>query len=203
MNEKRLVLDILAGKKKAINYFYKNYKPELSRYISKKISNSKDGEEILHDTFLSALDSLPIFKFNSSLLTWLKAIARHEVIDFYRKKKIKTLVFSRFPFLEKLIDKALSPELALQEKETKEKIFATFKALSEGYSEILRLKYIEGQTYAEIAEKLGKSVKAVESKLGRARLAFQKEYAKEYKTNTFKDWKILNSSFNKGELPFK
>lgn len=195
MGEKELVKEILRGKKKAINKFYQAHQNKLLIFISKKVANKKDAEEILQDVFISALDSLPLFEFNSSLLTWLKAIAHHETVDFFRRKKLKTIVFSRFPFLERLVDQALSPELALQEKEMKQKILATFKNLSEGYAQILRLKYIEGLSMAEIAQKLGKTVKAVESKLSRARLAFQKEYAKENR-------QIFNSSFNKGKLPF-
>lgn len=202
MEEKELIKAVLAGKKKAINSFYKNYKDKLFAFIKQKIANKKDAEEILQDTFMSSLASFPAFKFNSSLLTWLKAIAHHEIVDFFRKKKLKTIVFSHFPFLEKLIDEALSPELALQEKEMKEKILRTLKHLSEGYAQILRLKYIEGLSMAQIAEKLGKTIKAVESKLSRARLAFQKAYVKESQDFNQKTWQIFNSSDSKGKLPF-
>lgn len=195
MREKELVDKILSGNKKAVNLFYQFYKPKLLCFICRKVNNKKDAEEILQDIFISALDSLPVFKFNCSLSTWLYTIAKHEVIDYYRRKKIKTLIFSHFPVLEKIVDKALGPELALQEKEMKQKIFNTFKNLSEGYSEILRLKYIDGQSCAEIASQLGKTVKAVESKLFRARLAFQKEFVKKEKT-CIKGYKIFSSSFN-------
>jgi len=199
MDDKTLVIKILQGDKKTINRFYQTFKPKLLRFIDQKVGARKDAEEILHDTLLSALDSLALFKFKCTLLTWLKVIAKHEIADFYRKKKIKTIVFSRFPFLEKLVDQALGPELALQEKELKAKIAKTFKNLSEGYCQILRLKYMEGLSMAEIASKLGKTVKAVESQLFRARLAFQKEYAKEFKDQ--ENWQILNSFIDKRNLP--
>ena len=80
------------------------------------------------------------------------------------------------PFLEKLVSQALGPELAYQELETKTKILATLKRLSEGYAQILRLKYVEGLSMRQIANQLNLTVKAVESKLTRARLAFQKIY---------------------------
>jgi len=212
MKEKNLVKKIIKGNKKATTKFYKTFQPRLLNYILKKIDNPKDAEEILQDTFLSAIDSLPLFKFNSSLYTWLCAIAKHEIADFYRKKRIKTFLFSRFPFLKTLVSKALGPQLALQEKETKEKIIHTFKNISEGYSQILRLKYIEGKTIKQIAKILGKTAKAVDSQLYRARKAFQKQYAKEYITkitnfqypisNVKKDSEIFSLIDNKGELPF-
>ncbi len=142
------------------------------------MDNFLDAEEIVQDTLMSAMDSLPTFKGKSSKFTWLCGIARHEIGDFYRRKKIKQIVFSKFPFLEKLVSEALGPELAYQELETKTRILKTFKNISEGYTRVLRLKYIEGLSMKQIAHKLNLTVKAVESRLTRARLAFQLEYAK-------------------------
>ncbi len=201
MDEKNLVRRILHGDERAISDFYNAYKKKIQFYIDKKINSKKDAEEVLQDTFISAFDSLPLFQFNCSLLSWLKVIAHHEVVDFYRKKKIKTLIFSHFPLLERLVDQALGPELALQEKEAKIKIWLTLKHLSEGYRKILRLKYIDGLTMVEIAEELKITVKAVESRLFRARLAFQKEFVQNKKLNN-KDWQILLTAFNKRELSF-
>ena len=106
------------------------------------------------------------------------AIAKHELVDYYRRRKIKTFVFSHFPFLKNIVDKALGPELALEEREAKEKILLTFEKISEGYVEILRLKYMDGLSMREIAERLKITVKAVESRLARARKAFRKHFGK-------------------------
>ena len=149
----------------------------LTRFVSQKVADPMDVDEIVQGSLLSALDSLPGFRGQSQLFTWVCGIARHEVMDFYRRKKIKQIVFSKLPFLEKLVSEALGPELAYQELETKTKIVVTLKHLSEGYVQILRLKYVEGRSMAEIAEKLNLTIKAVESRLTRARLAFQKVYA--------------------------
>ncbi len=138
MSEKELVDQILKNNQKTINKFYKDYKPRLLNFILRKVSNRKDAEEILQDIFVSVLDSLPLFSYKSSLFTWLCAIARHEIVDFYRRKKLKTIIFSRLPFLKKIVDRALGPELAMQEKEAKQRILKTFRNLSEGYSQILR-----------------------------------------------------------------
>lgn len=200
-SDREMVKQILAGNQRTIAKFYRDHKKLLARFIASKIANKKDAEEILQDTFISALDSLPMFQFNASLTGWLKAIAYHEVVDYYRRQKIKSVVFSHFPFLEKIVDRALGPELALQEKEAKIKIWITLKSLNEGYREILRLKYIEGFSYAEIAEDLQLTLKAVESRLSRARLAFQKEFVQN-KNLTKKDWQILLATLDQRELSF-
>ena len=202
MNDRKLVSGILKGDKKAIKSLYQKYELRLLYFILSKVADKKDAEEILQDTFISALDSIPLFNYKASLYTWLWAICRHEISDFYRKKKIETIVFSRLPFLKNIVSRALGPELVLEEKQAKERIFRTFKSLSEGYFEILRLKYIEGFSMKEISLRLNKTVKAVESKLSRARLAFQKEYVKANQGSVKNNWQVFNSSFNKGKLSF-
>jgi RNA polymerase sigma factor (sigma-70 family) len=64
----------------------------------------------------------------------------------------------------------------LEKEELKKEVKKVLAALAEGYGEILRLKYIEGLSMAQIAAKVKISVKAVESKLSRARGAFRKEW---------------------------
>ncbi len=182
MKETQLINQLLSGNQATINKFYRLYQKRLLNFILKKVERQEDAEEILQDTFLSTLDSLPIFKQNCSLYTYLCAIARHEIADFYRRQKIKTFLFSHFPILENLASQALSPQRSFEEKELKKEALHTLKNLSEGYSRILRLKYIDGLSYQEIAKKLKKSGKAIESRLARARKAFAKSWQRRLNT---------------------
>lgn len=175
--EQQLIRAIISEDKIAKQRFYKLYRLRLLGFIKSKVPENV-AEEILHDTFLSAFDSLGLFKGESLLYSWLYQIARHEVVDFYRRQKIKTLLFSRLPFLENLASRALGPEALLARRELKNEIKKVFKNLSEGYVRILRLKYIEGRSIKEIAEILGETAKATESRLFRARIAFQNEWSK-------------------------
>lgn len=152
---------------------------KLERYILFKVTDSGEAEEILQETLVSASLSYPLFKGDSSFLTWVCAIANHEIADFYRKKKIKTILFSRFPFLENIISEALSPEEELEKKQLRKEVKNILVSLSEGYSEILRLKYYQGLSMLEIAQKMKTTVKAVESRLSRAREAFRRNWTVE------------------------
>lgn len=145
----------------------------LTRFIQLRTKTVEDAEEILQETLISSHESLPSFKGKSSFFVWLCGIAKHEIADYYRKQKIKTFLFSRLPFLEELADQALGPEEELIETELKVRVKEAMFLLTEGYRRILRLKYIEEKTVAQIAQKLGISVKAAESRLTRARVAFR------------------------------
>jgi len=192
MNESELISQVISNDDRAICELYWQFMPKLRRFFLKRVGSKKDAEEVAHDTFLSVLDALPSFNYRSKLSTWIMGIAKHELVDYYRKRRIKKILFSRFPFLEKLIDKALGPQLALEEKQLKQRILKTFKGLSEGYAQILRLKYVEGLSVAEIAETLEISYKAAESRLTRARLAFQKVFVETQEIN-FQDPQVWDT----------
>ena len=153
------------------------YSLALRGFILHFVKDPQDGQDILQETLISASESLAMYSGKSSFFTWLCGIARHEIGDFYRKKKIKTFLFSKLPWLEELAAEALGPEQALLRKEFEQKITRTMSGLSEGYREILRLKYYQGFTVAQIAKKLNETAKAIESRLFRARTAFAKAFS--------------------------
>lgn len=176
IDEKKIVASILRGDEKALKIFYNHFYPRLSSYIKNKIGDENDAEEILQDTFLATLEGLRDFSFRSALFTYICGITNHKVIDYYRKKKIKNIVFSRIPDVEPLISTILGPESALDDELLRQKIKVTFKMITPKYSIILKLKYVYGYSVGEIARKLAISFKSAESQLFRARRAFEIAY---------------------------
>jgi len=149
---------------------------KLKNFITQKVSNSEEAEEILQETLVSASECLELYSGKSSFFTWLCGIAKHEIADFYRKKKIKTILFSKLPWLENLAAEALGPEQILLRKEAIKKVKTSLRSLSEGYQEVLRLKYYQGLSVKEIARQLNETIKTIESRLTRARKAFAKAF---------------------------
>lgn len=180
MSDKKLVKKLLSGNEEAVEKFYNEFKKPLLSFVQKRVKNNRDAQDIVQETLISALNSLPNFNFQSKLFSWLCAIAKHEIADFYRKKKLKTILFSRLPFLQNWADEALGPQGKYLKDELKTEIKNVLGNLSEGYSKILRLKYIEGLSMKAIAKKLKISAKAVEMRLYRARKKFRKLWQKNH-----------------------
>lgn len=152
--------------------FFKKYYFSVKKFVSGRIDNLEDAEEVVNDIMLAAYNSLPNFNNESNEFTWICGIAKHKIIDFYRKKKIKTILFSTNPIFEEIADKALGPEEESLKKELKKEIKWVMRDLSEGYQKIIRLKYIDKLTLKQIALKLKVSVKSVDSRLMRAKKSF-------------------------------
>ncbi len=177
MDEQKIVERILAGDEKALRFFYRHFAPPLFSYVKEKIAVEEDVEEIVQDVFLSAVEGFRDFAFRCRLFTYLCSIANHKIVDFYRKKKLKSVLFSHLSDFEPLVSTLLGPEEKLDEEFLREKIRQTFEKLSPRYRQILRLKYIEGFSVSEIASKLSLSFKSAESLLFRARKSFVAAYA--------------------------
>jgi len=126
----------------------------------------------LHDALFGFLEAIRDFTGASKLKTFLYAIASHKVIDWYRKKKIRHVVFSAVPQLESLIAPLFGPEEALDASFLREKIYTTLGQLLPMYKKVLLLKYVDDFSVTEIAGKLAISFKSAESQLFRARRAF-------------------------------
>ncbi|MDP2708767.1 MAG: RNA polymerase sigma factor, partial [Patescibacteria group bacterium] len=62
---------------------------KLFKFIAARVGDPADAEDIVQETLISVYDSLPLFQGKSAFLTWAYGIAKHELADFYRKKKIK------------------------------------------------------------------------------------------------------------------
>lgn len=176
-DEREIVTQILTGNEKSLRFFYLHFHRSLKSYISKKIANHEDVEEILQDTLLAAIEAMRDFSFRSSLFTFICAIANHKIIDFYRRKKIKNIVFSKIEEIEPLLTTLFGPEDALNEELLRAKIKQTFQKISPNYELIIKLKYIYGFSVSEIAARLAISFKSAESQLFRARRAFAQAFS--------------------------
>ena len=176
LNEKEVVAAILRGNESVLRLFYKHFQYPLYSYIKKKIDGNQDVEEIMQDTLVATIEGLRDFSFRCSLFTYICSIANHKVIDFYRKKKIKNIVFSKIAQVEPLISTLFGPEELLEDELLRQKIKQTFRNIAPNYSLILKLKYIYGYSVGEIADKLSISFKSAESQLFRARKAFASIY---------------------------
>lgn len=172
--DKKLIEEIINKNEEAVYRFYQENKKGLFNFIYRQIKNRQDAEEILQDSFLAFIEGLRDFTGESSLKTYLFAIAKNKIIDFIRKRKIKKVLFSSIPpyIVEGLKTILFNEEI--EKRELAAKIKKVFNKLPNDYQLVLRLKYIEGEKVKTIAQKLSMKFKATESLIFRARQAFIK-----------------------------
>ena len=65
-----------------------SYGDYLFSYAVLKVGNTATAEDLVQDTFVSAIRAGDSFKGDSSEKTWLVAILKNKIIDHYRKKDV-------------------------------------------------------------------------------------------------------------------
>jgi RNA polymerase sigma-70 factor (ECF subfamily) len=171
-----LVDGIIHGDKHSIVELYHLYSPKISMYLKNRLPRPEDAQEVLNDVFFDAIDSITLLKKKENLSSWLYRIAHNKVVDFYRKKKIKSVLLSQVPFLEIIAQEIHQPEFQFEKNKIKERIEKTLSSLSKQYKEILSLHYEQKVPVKDLALRFNLSFKATESLLFRARMSFKKIY---------------------------
>ena len=157
---------MLAGDQAAFNEFYQRYVPRLFQFISYSANSGRDdAEDILQETLLASVRSLRRFKGDSSLYTWLCAIARHKVSDHIdNQRKLRRQIDSDVDVTDELHGVMLSPEQTVVRREA---VLQALRVLPAEYRFVLIGKYQEGFSVRELAQVMDRSEKAVESLLTR------------------------------------
>lgn len=174
-----LIADVLAGDRKAIADFVETYTDVVYSFLSHRIDHAEIVEDLCQEVFLAAWTQLAGFRNESSVKTWLCAIARHKVADFYRRRLLEV---PQNDAEDKEREERLQPsevvdfEGRIDRQRMDAKIRAILSEMPEGYQAILRWRYWDHRSLGEIAEITGKTEKAGERLLARARNDFARRW---------------------------
>jgi RNA polymerase sigma-70 factor (ECF subfamily) len=173
--ELQLIHRIVRGEENALADFYRDYAPPLYAFIYNRLGGERaDAEDIWQETLLAALRAFPSYRGDSRLFTWLCAIARHKIADHRRKHgRSSDEVACSGEWDEESLENATLPVEDARSGEVRSRVIETLQTLPDDYRTALIARYVDERSVTEIANLLGKSYKAAEALLSRARSAFQ------------------------------
>ncbi len=168
-HERQLRRAVLAGEEFAWRTLHDEAFAGLYAYVLWRCGGLRDrAEEVVQETWLTAVRRLRSFDPSvGSFASWLRGIAANVLRNHFRREK------RRLRLTQPLEAEPMSVEEA---REQAERIAEALGSLPEHYEAVLRLKYLEGRSVADIAAQRGESLKAIESQLTRAREAFRQAY---------------------------
>ncbi len=176
---------ILRGDSHAAVEFYRSCSPKILSYLSKKLPTFEDAQELTNDVFLEAIDSVSVLKKEESTMAWIYRIAHNKMVDFYRNRKIKSIILSQMPFLQIVASEINQPEFQFEKNKIRDKIESALHSLSQKYQKILMLHYEERISVKELARIFNLSFKATESLLFRARQSFKLAYESSINSDSY------------------
>ncbi|MDH5643100.1 MAG: sigma-70 family RNA polymerase sigma factor [Gemmatimonadota bacterium] len=147
------------GDEHAFRVLYRRYTPGLYQFALRLLGgNEFDAEDVLQETWITAVKKLPEFRWEASLKTWLTSIALNLCRSTLRRKDRRWLQ----------VDEDVSKARATHESERID-LETALSQLAAGYRAVLVLHDVHGYTHEQIGQALSISANTSKSQLSRAR----------------------------------
>jgi len=180
-DEKEILGRIRKGDESAFEELIKEQTGKVVGLAWRLVGNREDAEDLAQEAFLRLHRSLPEFRGDSLIGTWLYRTTTRLAIDFLRRERIKRRVF----FFRQDNDAPDPVELASDTRQNPGQVFQTQEAmrslrkslqkLSSRQHVIFILRHYEGLALKEIAEHLGLETGTVKAHLHRAVTQLRKD----------------------------
>jgi RNA polymerase sigma-70 factor (ECF subfamily) len=179
-----LVERLLRGDARAFDEFFNEYYPKLYRFVKRRVSDAALAEDVAQGALCRALESLRGFRGEAALFTWLCTLGRRELsarcAEFNPAAGAAGLAEDdpevRAALESLAANEASDPLLAADRAQLGQALRVALDYLPAPYGDILEWKYLRDMSIGEIARRLGRSPKATESLLTRAREAFREAF---------------------------
>ncbi|MGE3804326.1 MAG: RNA polymerase sigma factor [Gemmataceae bacterium] len=155
------------------------YQHRLVAVLHHVVGNAEEAEDLAQEVFLRIYRSRKKYRARAKFSTWLFTIANNLALNALRRRKRKPAIplalrdsgpLGPRPAEQMVHDRDHQPGQRIQQQELAEVVRQAIEELNERQRVAVVLNKFEEMNYAEIAEVMGLSTKAVKSLLSRARM---------------------------------
>jgi RNA polymerase sigma-70 factor (ECF subfamily) len=128
-------------------------------------------EDVAQEVCIAVMKGIGRFRARSTFRTWVAAIARNKVADYYRAR-------GRRPVTTPLDPETNDPAAGIEWQE-RAMVRLALRRLPDHYKEVLLLRFAEGLPFDQVARALGISLEAAKSRYRRAVAAIAGELSED------------------------
>jgi RNA polymerase sigma-70 factor (ECF subfamily) len=178
--DKELVEKTIKGDDRSFEMIVQKYQNPIINYMGQSLRNTDLALEFSQEVFIKAYNSLHTFNPKYKFKTWLFKIASNHMIDYWRKKKIRTITIDH-PFKKndslpplQIESGQMQVQQKLEWRELVKKIENTLDLLSPHLRELFVCRHISDMSYEEIAEIKNLPVGTVKNRIYQAKEKLKK-----------------------------
>ncbi len=135
---------------------YTAYNGKVMGYISARVRNREDAEDLCADVFEKVQRKLGDYDTQKAAIgTWIFTITRNTVIDYFRRTKPSEELDEAIPDDDMVVEKDLL------KTETLSELASALRKLPQQLMDIVVIRYSDGKPLTEIAQMMGLSYGAV------------------------------------------
>lgn len=147
--------------------FYDAALPVVYGYFFKRCGGRGEvAADLTQETFLSAVMAVRSGATVEAPMPWIVTIARRRLVDFYRRKAARPVPVAEWT------EQPVSVG-SLWVSETEARLVSALEQVPTDHRLVLVLRYVDCLPVADVAELIGRSVRATESLIVRARRSLQ------------------------------
>lgn len=158
----------------AFGQLYEEHFDKIYRYITLKIGNKVEAEDMTQQVFLKALRSISGYKWrNIPFSAWLFRIAHNQVVDYLRKKsKGVTMALDESIIISSGPDN--NPQKIAEHRLNVEQLTSATRQLTAAQQEVISLRFAGEMPIAQVAVTMDRSEGAVKALQHSAIVALRK-----------------------------
>jgi RNA polymerase sigma-70 factor (ECF subfamily) len=185
MNDADLIRAVQAGDRDSLTTFYQRYLGVVWRHVYAHLSRDPAAaEDLVSETFLAAIRSIQDYEpAKGAVYGWLLGIARNH-LRVHRRRAARENDYAGTDAVATAYVDIGKPEDGLIRTETRDAVVRALGDLADEERLVLEWKYLESLSVREMAERLGRTEKAVEAILYRARKSFRVAYVRQQTPTT-------------------
>lgn len=161
----------------AVERWIYGHRDLIFHFLLKRVKDKETARELLQETFFQALRSVPSFRGDSKVSTWLCSIARNLAYKHFRDQDRYTTAESEtLEYINHAGDEGAShstfsgnPRSHTERTERKQMLHTAMDELPDSYRQIIRLRDLEERSTKEVANDLDLTRVNVRVRLHRAR----------------------------------
>lgn len=160
---------------------YKKYSQKIYKYLYGLTNDIELAQELMQETFYSAIKSINKFEGNCKISVWLYEIAKNKWKNYLRENSKRRAVFFND---SKEVEKVAFEDELLEQLNSKNEVLDLYKAihnLDEDVRELFYLRIKGDLSFKEIAEITGKSEEWARVTFYRGKLKLKEELLKNEK----------------------
>lgn len=177
MDEKELISKIAKGGEDAFEAVFRAYYAQLCTYANSLLKDANESEEVVQGIFIAFWEGRSTFDIHTSLKSYLYRAVHNTCLNRIKHYKVRQVYSEEYKHQNSEMENVT--EDAIYGRELKYQIAMAIEKLPPQCQTVFKLSRQQGLSYAEIAEKLGVSAKAVDKQIVRA-LRILREELRDY-----------------------
>jgi RNA polymerase sigma-70 factor, ECF subfamily len=154
----------------ALISLYDRALPQVYGYLLPRCGSASLADDLTAETFMAAVTAVKAKAVSDLSIAWLVGVARHKLVDHWRRREREERSLGTVHGGRNDVDDPWDEHV------NAEQAHAALARLGPPQRAALTLRYLDGLPVAQVAEHLGRSVRATETLLVRARAAFRRAY---------------------------